>query len=194
MITGVIGILEATGPDWVQVRVGGSVSFQIFVPSSNIPDLGNIGEEVRLHTRLYIRDDEAVLFGFSNAESLRLFHQLNGISGIGPRISLSLLSTLGPQSLVAAVVTGDLETLSRVPGVGRKSAGRLVLELRGKLEKELEEVPLMGVGADDGDVVSALMALGYTATESRRQVASLGNLAELSLEEKVRQALQKMGG
>ena len=194
MITGITGILEATGPDWVHVRVGGTVSFQLFVPSSNIPELGNIGEEVHLHTRLYIRDDEAVLFGFSNAEALRLFQLLNSVAGIGPRTSLSILSTLGPHTLVAAVVTGDLETLSRVPGVGRKSAGRLVLELKGKLEKDMEDVALVGIGADDGDVVSALMALGYTSNESRRQVASLGNLAGLTLEEKVRKSLQKMGG
>ena len=92
------------------------------------------------------------------------------------------------------MVTGDLETLSRVPGVGRKGAGRLVLELKGKLEKDMEDVALVGIGADDGDVVSALMALGYTSNESRRQVASLGNLAGLTLEEKVRKSLQKMGG
>ena len=81
----------------MQVRIGGSVSLQIFVPTSAIVDLGNVGEEVHLHTRLYIRDDEAVLYGFPTPEALRLFQMLNGVSGIGPRTSLSLLSSLGPR-------------------------------------------------------------------------------------------------
>ena len=194
MITGITGILEARGPDWLQVRLGGSVSLQIYVPPSSIEDLGDLGEEVHLHTRLYIRDDEAVLYGFSSQEALHLFQKLNGVSGIGPRTALALLSTLDPQSVIAAVVTGDVDTLSRVPGLGKKSAGRLVLELKGKLETELAEVPARTGGAEDGDVVPALMALGYTATEARRVVAAMGSVDGLPLEEKIRRALQQMGG
>ena len=194
MITGITGILEARGPDWLQVRLGGSVSLQIYVPPSSIEDLGDLGEEVHLHTRLYIRDDEAVLYGFSSQEALHLFQKLNGVSGIGPRTALALLSTLDPQSVIAAVVTGDVDTLSRVPGLGKKSAGRLVLELKGKLETEMAEVPARTGGAEDGDVVPALMALGYTATEARRVVAAMGSVDGLPLEEKIRRALQQMGG
>ena len=187
--------MEARGPDWVQVRVGGSVSLQIFAPTSAIEDLGNIGEEVHLHTRLYIRDDEAVLYGFPTPDALRLFQMLNGVSGIGPRTSLALLSSLGPQTLITAVATEDVSTLSRVPGVGRKSAGRLVLELKGRLEKELMETPAMATGSSGGgDVVSALMALGYSAAEARRAVESLGNMGDLTLEEKIRRALQQSAG
>ena len=193
MITGITGILEARGSDWLQVRLGGSVSLQIYVPPSSMQDLGDLGEEVHLHTRLYIRDDEAVLYGFSSQEALRLFQKLNGVPGIGPRTALALLSTLNPQSLIVAVVTGDVDTLSSVPGVGKKSAGRLVLELKGKLETELAEVPARTGGAEDGDVVPALMALGYTATEARRVVASMGSVDGLPLEERIRRALQQMG-
>lgn len=193
MITGIRGILEAVGPDWVQVRVGGSVSLQAYVPGSSIQDLGSIGEEVHLHTRLCIRDDEAVLYGFSSPESLRLFQMLNGVAGIGPRTSMALLSSLGSNSLIIAVSTGDVATLSKVPGVGVKSAGRLVLELKGKLDSELAEAHALA-GTDDGEVVSALMALGYSATESRRALASVGGGDQVPLEEKVRQALQQMGG
>lgn len=194
MITGVKGILESKGSDWVHVRIGGSVSLQISVPQSTAEELGNVGDEVHLHTRLYVRDDEPVLYGFSSPESLRVFQMLNGVTGIGPRTSLALLSSLGPQSLVTAVATENVETLSKVPGVGRKSAGRLVLELKGKLEKELRETPMLAGGEDQGDVVSALMALGYSAAESRRAVASLSNAGELTLEEKIRQALQRIAG
>ena len=194
MIAGVRGILEATGPDWVQVRVGGSVSFQVSVPASTIEELGDIGDEVHLHTRLYVRDDEAVLYGFSSPEALRIFQMLNGVSGIGPRTSLAMLSTLGPQSVIEAIGTGDLDSLSKVPGVGKKSAGRMVLELSSKFsELELAAAPALG-GGDDGSVVSALMALGYTATESRRALGSLDGLAGQPLEEKVRRALQQLAG
>jgi Holliday junction DNA helicase RuvA len=193
LIAGVTGILESKGPGWVQVRVGGSVSLQISAPASTVEELGGIGEEVHLHTRLYIKDDEAVLYGFSTPEALRLFQTLNGVSGIGPRTSLALLSALGPQSLINAVATSNLSALSRVPGVGKKSAGRLVLELKGKLEKEMSDAPVQGAG-DDEDLVSALMGLGYSAAESRRVVSSLDSSGELSLEEKVRRALQQMAG
>lgn len=194
MITGITGILEAKGPDWVQVRIGGSVSLQVFMPSSTVQELGDSGDEVRLHTRLFIRDDEAVLYGFITPESLRLFQTLNGVPGIGPRTSLAILSTLGPQSLVNAVASGDLETISRVPGIGRKSAGRLVLELKGKFSAVgLAETGAAAAGGD-GDVVSALMALGYSANESRRALTSTGDGSGLPLEEKVRRALQQLAG
>ena len=194
MITGVTGILEAKGPDWVQVRIGGSVSLQVFVPSSAVDELGGTGDQVHLHTQFAIKDDEAVLYGFSTAAALRLFRQLNGVAGIGPRISLALLSTLGPHALVTAVVMGDVGSLSKVPGVGIKSAGRLVLELKGKLEKEMDEAPNLASDGDNGEVLSALMALGYSAAECRRAVASVGKSDGLTLEEKVRQALQQLGG
>ena len=194
MIAGVTGVLEAKGPGWVQVRVGGGVTLQIFAPSSTVEDLGIQGEEVHLHTRLYIRDDEAVLYGFSTAEGLQLFQLLNTVSGIGPRISLSLLSSLGPGSLIAAVAAGDVDTLSGVTGVGKKGAGRLVVELKGKFAAL--EVPSTSGAANgqDGDVVSALMALGYSAAEVRQAVGKISGLNELSLEEKLRRALIQLGG
>ena len=194
MITGVTGVLEAKGPGWVQVRVGGGVTLQIFAPSSTVEDLGIQGEEVHLHTRLYIRDDEAVLYGFSTSEGLQLFQLLNTVSGIGPRISLSLLSSLGPGSLIAAVAAGDVDTLSGVTGVGKKGAGRLVVELKGKFSA-LEVPSTSGaVNGQDGDVVSALMALGYSAAEVRQAVGKISGLNELSLEEKLRRALIQLGG
>ena len=193
MITGVSGILEAKGSGWVQVRIGGSVSLQIFVPPSTVEDLGDLGEEVHLHTRLYIRDDEAVLYGFSTSEALRLFQTLNGVAGIGPRTSLALLSSMVPRSLITSIVTGDIDALSRVTGVGRKSAGRLVLELKGKLGKDLVDAPELAAN-DDVDIVSALMALGYSAAESRRVVASMEIASGLPLEEKIRRALQQLAG
>ena len=195
MITGISGVLEARGPDWVQVQVGGAISLHVSCPASTAQSLGDIGQRVRLHTRLYVRDDELVLYGFSSADSLRLFQMLNGVSGIGPRTSLALLSSLGPRELADAIATGDVVELSRVPGVGKKSAGRLVLELRGKLPSV--EMALDGTASasgDDPDAVEALMALGYGAPEARRMVASLDGTAGLPLEDRVRRALQGAGG
>ena len=194
MITGVRGVLETKGADWVQVRIGGSVTLQIFVPPSTTEDLGAVGGEVHLHTHLYIRDDEAVLYGFSTPEALRVFQLLNSVGGVGPRMSLGLISSLGSQGVVTAVATGDMETLCRAPGVGRKSAGRMVLELSGKLEKELADAPALAGGTEDGDVLSALMALGYSVAESRRAVASMGDAGGLEVEEKIRRALQQLSG
>ena len=192
MITAVAGTLEAKGADWVQVRIGGGISLHVSVPASTIEDLGSPGDEVRLHTRLYVRDDQPVLYGFASPEALRLFQLLNGVSGIGPRTSLALLSSLGPQSLITAVASGDVEALSRVPGVGRKSAGRLVLDLKGKLQiEELTQAP----GTDEsGNVVSALMALGYSANEARRAAEGTGSADGVPLEERVRRALQRLAG
>ena len=101
---------------------------------------------------------------------------------------------MSPQSLIAAIATGDVDALTAVPGVGKKAAGRLVLELKGKLETELAELPARTTGGEDGEVVPALMALGYTATEARRVLASMGTVDGLPLEEKVRRALQELSG
>ena len=193
MITSVSGVLEARGPDWVHVRVGGGVSLQLHVPSSAIDRLGAVGEGVRLHTRLYIRDDEPVLYGFPTPEGLQLFQLLTGVSSIGPRTALAALSTLGTEALVSALATGDLESLGRVPGVGKKSAARLVLELKDRLDGALVHAAAATSG-QDGDVVSALMALGYSANEARRGAEGTPGAEGLSLEERVRRALQGLAG
>ncbi len=194
MITGVRGTLEARGQDWVQVGIGG-ISLQIYVPPAIIGDLGGLSEEVFLHTRLYVRDDEPVLYGFPNPESLNIFQMLNGVSGIGPRTALALLSSMGPRALVAAVVSEDIAALSQAPGVGRRSAGRLVLDLKGKFS-DLGLVPdedAPGASRQDREeVATALMALGYSASESRRAVESIDASPELSVEETIRLALRQM--
>jgi len=193
LISGIAGILEEKGVDWVLVRIGGGVTLQVYVPRSTAEDLGERGDEIRLHTRLFIRDDEAVLYGFSSPEALEMFQMLCKVSGIGPRISLALLSSLGPSALVYAVVSGDIATLSGVPGLGKKGAARLVLELKGKLDQVLDEVPPM-ISENHADALAAIMALGYSASESRHLLSKAGNLTDVSLEEKIRRALQQIPG
>ena len=192
MIVGVRGVLEATGPDWVHLQVGG-VTLQIFVPASAIGGLGPTGGPVHLFTHLRIRDDQLVLYGFPTFSASELFLVLMGVSGVGPRHSLSLISSLGEAGLQQAIGAGDISALSSVTGVGRRTAGRLVLELKGKLEIEATgEVP--GQVNDDADVIAALTALGYSTTEARRAVNEVDKSPDLTLEDRIRQALQQMGG
>lgn len=189
MIVNVRGILETAGPDWVHVRVGG-VTLQVFVPANAVLRLGAPGEEVSLHTHLRLRDEQLVLFGFPDAASLSLFTLLTGVAGVGPRLGLSLLSALEPASLQLAVATGDVTALAAAPGVGRRTASRIVLELKGKIEaSQLAEpgVPMDG----DSEVVAALSALGYTPTETKAALDSLPETDGASVEERIRLALQQ---
>ncbi len=192
MIVNVRGVLEATGPDWVHLRVGG-VTLQVFVPANAVSRLGTTGGDVSLHTHLRMRDEQPVLYGFPDAASLSLFTLLTGVAGVGPRLGLSLLSVLEPASLQLAVATGDVAALAAAPGVGRRTAGRIILELKGKVE--VGELAEPGISQDgDGEVVAALSALGYTPAEARAALDSLPEPDGASVEERIRLALQQFAG
>ena len=193
MIASVQGVLEARGPDYAIVNVGG-VGLRLFLPSSTLADLGETGRQVRLHTHLYFKEDSIALYGFMTAEELRLFEMLIEVAGMGPRTSLSALSVMGPPELVTAIVSEDMDGLVRIPGVGRKTAARIALELKGTLEKEWAAAPGVPSGPMDGDALGALTALGYGSAEARAALAGVEDAQSLPLEEKVRQALQRMGG
>ena len=189
MIVSVRGSLEAVGPDWVHIQIGG-VTFQVFVPSSSIAGLGETGGQVSLHTHLRIRDEQPILYGFSTPAALGLFLMLTAISGVGPRLSLALLSNLDADGLQQAIAAEDVSILSSTPGVGRRTAGRIILELKGKLDDTISDVaPLPASG--DSEVVEALMALGYSASEARQAVTGIRSAADLSVEERIRLALQQ---
>jgi len=191
VIVGVRGVLAAVGPDWVHIQVGG-VSLQVFVPATAIGELGSIGDTVSLHTLLRMQNEQPVLYGFATQASLELFGMLNGVSGIGPRLSLALLSSLGVTRIYEAISAEDVAALSDAPGVGRRTAGRIILELKGKLaDRQLESVPTQS--ADDGDVVAALTALGYSPSEARQAVSNLDRDPDLSVDDRIRQALQQFG-
>ena len=191
MIVGVRGTLAATGPDWVQVAVGG-VTMQVFVPSSAIPPLGMVGANVSLHTLLRIREEQPTLYGFPDEASLQLFSLLTGVSGVGPRLGLALLSSLDAASLQLAVASGDVAALSAAPGVGRRLANRIILELRGKVEDVDSEGVVMAPGSD-GEVIAALAALGYSAAEARAAADAVPADDDLSVEDRIRLALQQFG-
>jgi len=192
LIVGVRGILEAVGADWVHLRVGG-VTLQVSVPAATIGELGLVGGEAHLFTHLNIRDDQAVLYGFTSLAALDLFLMLLGVSGVGPRRSLALLSSLGTPGLRNAIAAGDTAALGAAPGVGRRTAGRIVLDLKGKLEVGDADAALAPAG-DDTQVIAALLALGYSTSEARRAVDGLEKSPDLSLEDRIRLALQRLGG
>ena len=191
MIVGVRGVLEVAGPDWIHLQVGG-VTLQVFVPSASISQLGEMGSHLHLFTHLRIREEQVTLYGFPTTFALELFAALTGVSGVGPRLSLALLSSLGESGLQQAVANGDVAALSSVSGVGRRIASRIVLELKGKLETEPNVASPIGT-SDVGDVIAALTALGYSTSEARNAVSNLDQSAESSVEDKIRQALQQFG-
>ena len=190
MIVNLKGNLEAVGPDWVHLQLGG-VTFQISVPASAIRDLGPVGGQVQLFTHLRIRDEQPVLYGFSTAASMELFQLLTGVSGVGPRLALALLSTLSPSALRQAIATADVAALNAAPGVGQRTASRIVLDLKGKLDFD-DEAQIMATPGIEADVVAALTALGYTTAEARRGLAGLSLGEGENLEDTIRQALQAL--
>ena len=191
MIVSVRGTLEAVGSDWVHLLVGG-VTLQVFVPAAAIGELEPIGSQVRLFTSLRIREEQPVLYGFPSAPSLSLFLLLNGVSGVGPRLALALISSLGAARLQQAIASGDVEALNAAPGVGRRTAGRVVLELKGKLELQPDE--MVAAGGGESEVIAALTALGYSTVEARRAAGNIDDSQDLTLEDRIRMALQQMAG
>ena len=186
MISSVQGRLEAIGNDWVIVNVNG-IGLQVFVPTSTLTRLGAAGDEVKLHTHLHVREDVLALYGFAAFEDLSLFQTVTGVSGVGPKLGLAMLSAMSAEQLIAAIASGDPDMLTGIPGIGKKMAARIVLELKDKIGTGLGAAPLQTVQGN-ADVLGALTALGYSVAEASRAVASLPG-GPMSLEEKVRLAL-----
>lgn len=190
MIATLEGTLEYRGSDSVIVNVGG-VGFQVHVPTSTLSLLGAVKDRVFLYTHLHVREDNVSLYGFASSEELALFRNLISVSGIGAKLALALLSALRPEQIAMAIAGGDIDLLSQVPGIGKKTASRLVVELKGRMEKEWKKVALPSSPAS-ADVIAALTGLGYSVAEATKAISKIPGLEELSLEEKVKIALQEI--
>lgn len=190
MIASLTGVLLTIADDHLVVGVGG-VGFLVYVPPSVTETTGEVGDPVTLHTTLLIRDEAPLLYGFPTLQGKRLFDALLGVSGVGPRLALALLSAFAPDEAAAAIVSGNADLLSSVPGIGKRTAGRIVLDLQAKLQKEWEAA-LPSASTASSDVAAALLALGYSAAEAQKAIAALKDAASLPLEEQVRQALQSL--
>lgn len=193
MIAGLRGKLESLGNDWAIIGVGG-ISFQVYMPTSTLSALGNIGKEVMVHTHLQVKEDNMALYGFASADELRLFETLLSVTGVGPRLALSMLSTMSVEQLIMAIATGSIDLLTTVPGIGKKTASRLILELKDKIAAGWTITPSAQIAQENTEVLAALTALGYSIAEASRAIATLPPSPTLSLEEKVRLALQYFGG
>lgn len=180
----------------ILVEVAG-VGYRVVVPGSALGRLGELGAGVFLHVHTHVREDALLLFGFPTRDERLCFEALISAHGIGPAVALGLLSVHSPNALRRAVATEDVEALTMVPGIGPKTAARMVVELKSKLDVEEAEVDLVAVGrAQDGagvargEVRAALSGLGYAADEIRM---ALGRLPEGgSVEDLLRQALQEL--
>jgi len=192
MIAGIKGTIEAIGNNWVIIDVQG-VSYQVFLPTSTLSTLGVVGQEAKLHTHLHVREDALTLYGFGSARELALFQTLITVSGIGPKLGMALLSAMDVEQLTMAIASGDAPMLTAVPGVGKKTSERIILELKDKistswmLTQDLESV------RGNSEVVAALTSLGYSVSEATRAVATLPSSSHLSLEEKIKLALKHFG-
>jgi Holliday junction DNA helicase RuvA len=188
MIATLEGRIVAKGENYVIIDVGG-VGFKVFIPSSLLDRLGGTGQEVSLFTHMHVRENEIALYGCSTPDELALFELLLGVSGIGPRVALNVVSMMSPDALREAIARGDAAMLTRIPGVGKKTAERVMLDLKDKLGVVLEFVSYPALTHADAEVISALTSLGYSIAEAQAALRSLPP-EDLPLEERIRLALQ----
>jgi len=191
MITSIHGILEASRADHVILRVGG-FSIRVFVPVSTLNRLGDTGEEITLQTYFQVREDGMALYGFFAEEDRNAFEQLLGVSGVGPKVALALLSVMDAKALFKAIADEDQQRLALAPGVGKRLAARLILELKGKLPS-LATLGGAGVspsGALQSEVLEALMGLGYSAAEAQAALSKIPQDRAMTLEEQITFALR----
>ena len=176
MIALISGRLAVKDPGGTVVVDTGNVGYRIFVSLNTLMRLPEVGEELILHTVTVVRDDAMHLFGFGDTQEKDLFNLLVQVKGIGPKVALSLLGGLKPAELKNAIYREDAGWISTVPGVGKKTAERIVLELKDKVQPGGEDLAAVVVGVEEqilSDVVSALANLGYPATQSRKTVQDI---------------------
>ena len=193
MIAMVSGGIAASGSDYVIVDAHG-VGYMVYLPKPLLARL-NDGDQVTLYTNLVVREDSMTLYGFESWGQRLLFDQLLAVSGIGPKVAMNLLSSLSPDDLRAALASGDVVRLSKVPGIGRKTAERMVLELKGKIDPRGIMAGSLGTASSrDSELIDILTGLGYSAAEANAAVASIPAGTPDSIDDRIRLALRYFGG
>jgi holliday junction DNA helicase RuvA len=182
-------VLQVHQPNFLIVEVGG-VGFKVFAPASVFDELDGLGRSVFLHTYLLVREDALNLYGFSSEEQRALFELLLTVQGVGPRLALAVLSTLSLDVLRHAVAQEQAEVLDRVPGVGRKTAEKIVFALKDKLGAQAGLGALAPVNDIDTEVIGALTALGYSVVEAQAALQSIAKGQGQDVEDRIRLALQ----
>ena len=189
MISRLTGVLADKAPPSVLVDVGG-VGYEVQVPMSTFYNLPDTGAKVTLLTQFIVREDAQLLYGFLTGAERESFRELVKISGVGPRIALAVLSGLSAHDLAQAVAAQDTSRLVKLPGIGKKTAERLLLELKGKLAPALNVPAATGGGEAHADILQALMALGYSDREAQQSLKALP--ADIGVSEGIKQALRAL--
>ncbi|MEA3407709.1 MAG: Holliday junction branch migration protein RuvA [Chloroflexota bacterium] len=189
MIASLSGRVKAIREDALVIEVGG-VGFLVNVVANVLESVTRVGQSVELYTYMYVREKRIALYGFLTAEERELFTTLLGVSGVGPSTALAVLSTFSPEVLRGAIAQGDASTLAHIPGIGPKTAQRMLLDLRDKITVSEAWVPGMGEG--DAEVIDALTALGYSVSEARSAVSGIPDEVE-ALDERILAALRYLG-
>lgn len=202
MIAFVRGRLEEILSDSVIIDKDG-FGFQIYTTAAILTSLPSVGNEIRLHTHFHVKEDNMQLFGFLNKEDLKLFKLLISVSGVGPKGALSILSSMDADTLVFAILSEDIKTISKAQGVGKKIAQKIVLEIKDKVgllneeailrsyeSKETEEKTSLNMSKNEA--IEVLKALGYSGTEALRAVKTVEFRSEMSADEIVKEALKIM--
>ena len=198
MIAQIRGRILEKHPNRVIVDVNG-VGYDVFVPLSTFYVLGDAGTEMTLRTHTHVREDALALYGFATLVEQQLFERLIGVSGIGPRVALAVLSGIEPVELIRAIERGDIARLAAIPGVGKKTSERIVLELKDRLPRPQVAAVASGGDSPSGapelrdDLLSALLNLGYHRPLAEKAVASaITMIPEGSFERTLKQALREL--
>lgn len=197
MIAHLEGIIKSRAADHVVVSVGG-VGYQVFVTPASIAQLpATLDAKIQFHIHTHVREDQITLYGFLTAHELQIFQRLLNVQGIGPKLALTVLAGLAPQDFVSAVVNDDLVRLNAIPGIGKKTAERIVLDLKDRLIKDgMVTLPVIAGGMAPsgikGDVISVLLNLGYNRPEAERAVSRLRPKDDASISQLVKDALKEM--
>lgn len=190
MIASIHGTVQRIGKDHLVIGVGG-VGLRVFVPRTVLEDVGGVGRSISLHTHLMVREQDLSLYGFESEEDLGLFEMLLDVNGVGPKVALAILSTLSPEMLKSAIMQEETVILQRVPGIGKKTAERIMFHLRDKLDFKATTATLPLVSDVDADVIDFLTGLGFSIVEAQAALQKLPREAK-TVDERVQLALQQL--
>lgn len=197
MIAYIKGILDTKQNNFVIIDIQG-VGYRIFMPYKTIENIGEIGENVKVYTHYYVREDNISLYGFSTKEELRMFEFLITVSGVGAKSAITMLSEITPSEFALAVITNDIARLTKISGIGKKTAERIILELKDKLKTEQaldakEEIKDVVIEDEKiKEAISALQVLGYNKKEIEKVLEKI-DIQNLGLEELIKCALKYLG-
>ncbi len=203
MLAYIKGTLEMKMTGYIVIDVGG-LGYKIFMSDIAIEKVGNIGETVKVHTYYRVREDDISIFGFNTLEELKMFELLIGVSGVGAKTALTMLAVCEPSDFALAVITEDVKTLTAIPGIGAKSAQRIILELKDKIKKEqqIQEIekqisPKIQKAMEEDDkileAIAALQVLGYHKKEIEKAFQKMKDKQNLSTEELIKKGLSILG-